>query len=95
MSIVKTQDETILAIASEDVSGVNHNYVEGQRTIDIYVMESTAMQFSSPKQFISSTFTQSLALVKHANKYSEEVFLVTAEGSIPKIHNKPKIVVYR
>lgn len=86
---------TIIAIVADDTSYVRRNYWEGQRYVDVYFWDSTKKQFSAPEQSIRSTFTQSVALAKHKEGAAEEIFLILAEGSIPRIRNKPKIVIYR
>lgn len=94
-SVIKALGKITLAIAAEDVSHFRQNYMEGQKYIDIYEWNLGTYNFSLRKQVILSTFTESIALMNYVDKYSESVFLVIAEASIPKVHNSPRILIYR
>ncbi|GFS48446.1 tspear [Nephila pilipes] len=92
-SIIQTREQTIMAIAAEELDP--WDYREGGKSVDIYYWNFELSVFSSPTQVIESTFAQSVLLMNYANEYSSHIFLVVSEGRIPRVQNEPSLLIYR
>ncbi|XP_035217633.1 uncharacterized protein LOC118190946 [Stegodyphus dumicola] len=94
-SIIQSDGQTILAIATEDVLNLRSRSFEEKKPVDIYFWNPVESRFSNPSQTILSTYAQSVMLMSHHDMLSSHIFLVIAEGRIPKIYNEPKLLIYR
>ncbi|GFQ81846.1 tspear [Trichonephila clavata] len=92
-SIIQADEKIIMAISADVFD--EWGDTEGTKSVDIYFWNFELSAFSSAKQVIGSTFAQSVLLMSYANEYSSNIFLVVAEGRIPKVQNEPKLQIYR
>ncbi|KFM58168.1 hypothetical protein X975_21565, partial [Stegodyphus mimosarum] len=87
-SIIESDGQTILAIATEDVLNLRSRSFEDKKPVDIYFWNPGESRFSNPSQTILSTYAQSVMLMSHHDMLSSHIFLVITEGRIPKIYNE-------
>ncbi|GFY76959.1 tspear [Trichonephila inaurata madagascariensis] len=93
-SIIQADEKIIMAISADVLDAWGD--LEGAKSVDIYYWNFELSAFSSAKQVIGSTFAQSVLLMSYANEYSSSnIFLVVAEGRIPKVQNEPNLKIYR
>ncbi|KAF8784361.1 Thrombospondin-type laminin G domain and EAR like protein [Argiope bruennichi] len=93
-SVLQAAEGIILAIMTENPS-MREIFIDGEMAVDIYFWNSEESTFASPGQVITSTHAQSVLLMSYTKEYSSFIFLVIAEGKIPKVQNEPRLAIYR
>ncbi|XP_076335097.1 uncharacterized protein LOC143238612 [Tachypleus tridentatus] len=90
-SIILHLNRTILAVAN----AFDVELQSFENSVDIYFWDPKRMKFGNPVQKITTTYARSVLLLTHNTEYSNECFLVIAEGRRPMLEYIPFVTVYR